>query len=72
LDARCGALLVYVTGTEFDLAWRVEDQTLDLHLRKGSVIVEGPLAPGGVKMDAGQHLLASANAGTLSLADAVG
>jgi hypothetical protein len=67
LDA--GPYVVYVTGTEFDLAWRVEEQTLDLRLRKGSVIVEGPLAPGGVKMDAGQHLFANANAGTLSLAD---
>jgi TolA-binding protein len=67
LDA--GPYVVHVTGTEFDLAWRVEEQTLDLRLRKGSVIVEGPLAAGGVKVDAGQHLIANANAGTLSLVD---
>lgn len=69
LDA--GPYIVHVTGTEFDLAWRVEEQTLDLRLRKGSVTVEGPLAMGGVKVDAGQRLIANANAGTLSLVDEV-
>ncbi|MDP8998551.1 MAG: FecR domain-containing protein [Myxococcota bacterium] len=69
LDA--GPYIVHVTGTEFDLAWRVDEQTLDLQLRKGSVTVEGPLALGGVKVDAGQRLIANANAGTLSLVDEV-
>jgi TolA-binding protein len=60
---------VHVTGTEFDLAWRGEEQTLDLHLRKGSVVVEGPLAAGGVKVDAGQRLVANTKLGSLSLVD---
>ena len=67
LDA--GPYVVHVTGTEFNLAWRVEEQVLDLRLRKGSVIVEGPLADAGVRVSAGQHLVANRNAGTLSLVD---
>ncbi len=67
LDA--GPYAVHVTGTEFDLAWRVEDQTLDLRLFKGSVVVDGPLANGGLKMAAGQHLVAHASDGSLSIAD---
>jgi TolA-binding protein len=67
LDA--GPYVVHVTGTEFDLAWRGEEQTLDLHLRKGSVVVEGPLAASGVKVDAGQRLVANTKVGSLSLVD---
>src|SRR6266852_3303931 len=67
LDA--GPYIVHVTGTEFDLAWRVDRQTLDLRLQRGSVTVEGPLAEGGVKVGRGQHLVANADAGTLSLVD---
>ena len=64
-----GPYVVHVTGTEFDLAWRGDEQTLDLQLHKGSVVVEGPLAAGGVKVDAGQHLIADTKAGSLSLVD---
>jgi hypothetical protein len=67
LDA--GPYAVHVTGTEFDLAWRVDDQTLDLRLFKGSVVVDGPLASGGLKVAAGQHLVARAGDGSLSIAD---
>ncbi len=67
LDA--GPYVVHVTGTEFDLGWRVEDQTFDLRLHNGSVVVEGPLAEAGVRVRAGQHLVANGNAGTLSLVD---
>jgi hypothetical protein len=67
LDA--GPYVVHVTGTEFDLAWSAAEQTLDLRLRKGSVVVEGPLAGAGLRVGAGQHLIASAGAGTLSLVD---
>jgi hypothetical protein len=67
LDA--GPYVVHVTGTEFDLAWRVDERTLDVRLRKGSVVVEGPMADAGVKVGAGQHLIANPSAGTLSLVD---
>jgi TolA-binding protein len=65
LDA--GPYVVHVTGTEFDLGWRVDDEILDLRLHKGSVILEGPLADPGVRVGAGQHLIANGTAGTLSL-----
>jgi TolA-binding protein len=64
-----GPYTVIVTGTEFDLNWRLDEQTLDLRLHKGSVTVEGPLANGGIKMKAGERLIASAGDGKLSLMD---
>jgi TolA-binding protein len=64
-----GPYVVHVTGTEFDVAWKVEEQTLDLRLTKGSVTVEGPLANGGIHMLAGQHLVAKASDGSLSIVD---
>ena len=64
-----GPYVVHVTGTEFDLAWRVDEQVLDLRLREGSVVVEGPLADAGVRVGKGQHLVANRSAATLSLVD---
>ncbi|HXX66133.1 MAG TPA: FecR domain-containing protein [Polyangiaceae bacterium] len=64
-----GPYVVHVTGTEFDLTWKVELQTLDLRLRSGSVTVEGPLAGGDVHMIAGDHLVANAGDGSLSIVD---
>ncbi|HLK41157.1 MAG TPA: FecR domain-containing protein, partial [Polyangiaceae bacterium] len=68
LDA--GPYVVHVTGTEFDLAWRANEQTLDLRLTKGSVTVDGPLAGGGLRMAAGQHLIANALDRSLSIVNA--
>jgi TolA-binding protein len=62
-----GPYIVHVTGTEFDLGWRAERQTLDLRLHSGSVTVEGPMAEDGVRVAAGQHLVA--DGATLSLVD---
>jgi hypothetical protein len=67
LDA--GPYVVHVTGTEFDLGWRADEQTFDLRLHAGSVVVEGPLADAGVRVAAGQHLVANGQAGTLALVD---
>lgn len=64
-----GPYVVHVTGTEFDLAWRVDEQVLDLRLREGSVMVEGPLADAGVRVTKGQHLVANRSTATLSLVD---
>lgn len=64
-----GPYIVHVTGTEFDLAWKAEQQMLDLRLRRGSVTVEGPLAGGDVHMIAGDHLTANAGDGSLSIVD---
>ena len=62
-----GPFVVHVTGTEFDLAWKVDEQTIDLRLRKGKVTVEGPLSGGALRLEAGQHLVASARDGSLSI-----
>jgi len=64
-----GPYVVHVTGTAFDLAWEVERQTLDLRLHEGSVTVEGPLAGGDIHMIAGDHLVANAGDGSLSIVD---
>jgi hypothetical protein len=64
-----GPYVVHVTGTEFDLAWRSDEQTLDLDLRRGSVTVDGPLAGGELQMIAGQHLVAHAREGSLTILD---
>ncbi|MGH7436939.1 MAG: FecR domain-containing protein, partial [Polyangiaceae bacterium] len=62
-----GPYVVRVTGTEFDLSWKADEQTLDLALHRGSVTVEGPLADGSVHMVAGQHLRARAREGAVSV-----
>jgi hypothetical protein len=62
-----GPYVVRVTGTEFDLAWKVDEQTLDLRLRNGKVLVEGPLTGGALHLVAGQHLVANAKDGSLSI-----
>jgi TolA-binding protein len=62
-----GPYVVHVTGTEFDLVWDVERQTLDLRLFGGKVTVEGPLSNGTLYMQAGQHLVADARDGSLSI-----
>jgi TolA-binding protein len=62
-----GPYVIHVTGTEFDLAWDVDAQTLDVRLRKGRVTVQGPMANGNIYMEAGQHLVANARDGSLSI-----
>jgi hypothetical protein len=62
-----GPYRVHVTGTEFDMAWGAEEQSLDVRMQKGSVIVTGPLAEAGVRLTAGQELVA--HGGELSILD---
>jgi hypothetical protein len=64
-----GPYTVHVTGTDFDLSWQVAEQALEVALRNGSVLVEGPLLEGGLKMVAGQHLTARPGDAELSIAD---
>jgi hypothetical protein len=64
-----GPYVVHVTGTEFDLEWKVGEQTLDLRLRRGSVTVNGPLAEEGIHVVAGEHLRMNAANGSLWIAD---
>jgi hypothetical protein len=66
-----GPYVIHVTGTEFDLGWDVDAQTLDVRLRKGRVTVQGPMANGNIYMEAGQHLVANARDGSLSINERV-
>jgi TolA-binding protein len=53
---RAGAHRVNVTGTEFDLEFDPEDQSLSLDLETGSVTVNGPLIDGELRLKAGELL----------------
>jgi hypothetical protein len=60
-----GPFVVNVTGTSFDLSWMSEEAKLEVTLRSGSVLVEGPLTRAGVRLAAGERLLASLHEGRL-------
>ncbi len=51
-----GPYVVRVTGTVFDVAWSRDHEQLDVWLKKGSVVVTGPLVEGGVAVRRDQHL----------------
>jgi ferric-dicitrate binding protein FerR (iron transport regulator) len=54
-----GPFVVRVTGTSFDVAWTSEEAKLEVALRSGSVVVEGPLTRAGVRLSEGHRLVAS-------------
>jgi ferric-dicitrate binding protein FerR (iron transport regulator) len=62
-----GPYSVHVVGTEFDVRWSGNEEVLDVHLHKGAVIVRGPLASGGLAMEAGQRLVANVKEGEIFL-----
>ena len=51
-----GPYTVHVTGTAFNVSWAPREQTFDLAMQSGSVIVEGPLIDGGIALKRGQRL----------------
>jgi hypothetical protein len=51
-----GPFAVAVTGTTFDVRWSGADDTLEVRLAAGEVIVTGPLTGGGVTLRPGQRL----------------
>jgi len=53
-----GPYTILVTGTVFDVAWTGAEESLDLWLREGSVVLTGPLTTQGFVVRAGQHLVA--------------
>jgi hypothetical protein len=53
-----GPYTIQVTGTVFDVAWLGAEESLDLWLREGSVVVTGPLTTQGFVVRAGQHMVA--------------
>ena len=62
-----GPYTIQVTGTVFDVAWLGHEESLDLWLREGSVVVTGPLTSRGFVVRAGQHLIARVREGLLLL-----
>ena len=53
-----GPYTIQVTGTVLDVAWLGQEESLDLWLREGSVLVTGPLTTQGFVVRAGQRLVA--------------
>ena len=51
-----GPYTVRVTGTAFDVSWSPREQSFDIAMQSGSVIVEGPLIDGGIALKRGQRL----------------
>jgi len=51
-----GPFLVTVKGTVFDVSWDPENERFDLKLRRGRVVVTGPVVGGSIPLRAGQHL----------------
>jgi hypothetical protein len=62
-----GPYSVQVVGTEFDVRWSGSDEVLDVQMQRGKIIVRGPLAVGGLTMEAGQHLVANVKDGEIFL-----
>jgi hypothetical protein len=51
-----GPYTVRVTGTAFNVSWSPKEQTFELAMQSGSVVVEGPLIDGGIALKRGQRL----------------
>ena len=52
-----GPFSVAVKGTAFSVSWDPASERFELRLRRGSVIVSGPMASGDIELGAGQRLL---------------
>jgi hypothetical protein len=64
-----GPFAIAVLGTRFDVAWSPATQALDVRLHEGAIQVRGPLAPGGIDLRAGQHLVARGSEGEMHIDD---
>jgi ferric-dicitrate binding protein FerR (iron transport regulator) len=53
-----GPFVVRALGTEFDVDWSGIDGTLEVELKKGTLVLNGPPAPGGLTLRSGQRLVA--------------
>ena len=56
-SVEAGPFLVTVKGTVFKVDWDPVSERFELILRRGRVVVSGPVAGGGVPLRAGQHLV---------------
>jgi hypothetical protein len=55
-DVAAGPFSIAVLGTRFRASWDPVAESFRLDLERGSVVVEGPLLPGGRPMEAGEIL----------------
>jgi ferric-dicitrate binding protein FerR (iron transport regulator) len=62
-----GPYAIEVTGTAFDVRWSDSGERLDVRLHDGSVIVRGPSLRDGIRMGAGQRLVAHGRTGKAEL-----
>jgi hypothetical protein len=62
-----GPYTIEVTGTAFDVGWSAAGEELELRLHDGSVVVRGPSLPDGLRVAAGQRLVARAATGEAQL-----
>jgi len=67
-----GPYTVRVIGTEFDVRWSGSEELFDLQVQRGKITVHGPLATGGLTMEAGQRLVANVKDGEMILYAAPG
>ena len=56
-SVEAGPFLVTVKGTVFKVAWDPSSERFELLLRRGRVVVNGPVAGGAIPLRAGQHLI---------------
>ena len=56
-SVEAGPFLVTVKGTVFKVAWDPSSERFELALRRGRVVVNGPVAGGAIPLRAGQHLV---------------
>ena len=56
-SVEAGPFLVTVKGTVFNAAWDPVSERFELVLRRGRVVVDGPVAGGAIPLRAGQHLV---------------
>jgi TolA-binding protein len=62
-----GPYTIEVTGTAFDVGWSTSGERLELSLHDGSVVVRGPSLREGLRVAAGQRLVAHARTGGAEL-----
>ena len=62
-----GPYAIEVTGTAFDVGWTDSGERLEVRLHDGSVIVRGPSLHDGIRVGAGQRLVAHGRTGQAEL-----
>lgn len=70
-EVEVGPFLVQVKGTSFDLSWQPEFEQFELNLKRGKVLVTGPVSGGELNLHGGQHLVVHLRKGETRITDAV-